>query len=164
MFDTLLQSIDNCDVEPGIHSVQFCDIYSPGDECDPLKNLPSLAVVNGSTTDMFFMNFSRKYYFEKIDFNSEWNAAQEGFYNQVSLQNACQLFLGFTVLFDLDVPDSYMGNTKKQELCFYLQFPAEGGDDFEKAKHLEILATDILQPYNWTGKYGKFVDPKVYPN
>jgi len=70
-------------------------------------------VTNGTTTDMFFMNYSRKYYFEKINFTSEWNAAEEGFYNMAGLQNACELFLGFTVLFDLDVPDSYLGNMKK---------------------------------------------------
>jgi len=53
------------------------------------------------------------------------------------------LFHGFTLYFDLDIPDSFTGNIKKQELCLSVQYPIEG-DDFEKAKKLKVYATDYL--------------------
>jgi hypothetical protein len=75
MFDTLLSDTNPCTEVKQTKFAKFCDMFSIDSRCDSKKNLPYLAVKNDTITDMFFMNASRKYYFEKINFTTEWNAA-----------------------------------------------------------------------------------------
>ena len=59
----------------------------------------------------------------------------------------------------MTVEENWNGDINKQELCFSLY----NSPNFEKASKNLIYATNELQDYNYTGIYGKFIEPKTFP-